>query len=143
MSANSQLLDQYVERYNAGDLDGVMDLYAEDAVQIMPEGTFIGRSAIRDRLARDLIALPDISWTVLSFVEQGETFADEWSFVATHTGPFRLPYGIDFPPTGKQLEIRGMELCVVRDGKLVVDNLYYDNMAALGQIGLIPQGATA
>ena len=44
------LLERYVELYNAGDLDGVMDLYAEDAVQLMPDGTFEGRSAIRDRL---------------------------------------------------------------------------------------------
>jgi hypothetical protein len=77
MSANSELLERYVELYNAGDLDAVMDLYAEDAVQIMPEGTFEGRDAIRERLARDLIACPDIDWTVLSFVEQGDAFADE------------------------------------------------------------------
>ena len=32
MSAYRRLLDRYVERYNAGDLDGVMDLYADDAV---------------------------------------------------------------------------------------------------------------
>ena len=47
MSANSELLDRYVELYNAGDLDGVMDLYADDAVQNMPDGTFEGRSSIR------------------------------------------------------------------------------------------------
>ena len=27
MTYNSELLDHYVERYNAGDLDAVMDLY--------------------------------------------------------------------------------------------------------------------
>ena len=37
MSANKKLLDRYVERYNAGDLAAVMDLYAEDAVQNMPD----------------------------------------------------------------------------------------------------------
>jgi predicted ester cyclase len=142
MSANEKLLDLYVERYNAHDLDGVMDLYAEDAVQIMPEGTFGGQAAIRERLARDLIACPDIDWTVLSFVEQGDAFCDEWSFVATHSGPFRLPDGTDFPATGKRVELRGMELCRVRDGKLVIDNLYYDNMTVFAQLGLIPQGAT-
>jgi steroid delta-isomerase-like uncharacterized protein len=143
MSANEQLLERYVELYNAGDLDGVMDLYAEDAVQIMPEGTFEGRSAIRERLARDLIACPDIAWTVLSFVEQGDTFADEWSFVATHTGPFELPDGGELPPTGRRVELRGMELVEVRDGKIVVDNLYYDNMAVMAQLGLVREGATA
>ena len=142
MSANSELLERYVELYNAGDLDGVMDLYAEDAVQIMPEGTFEGRSAIRERLARDLVACPDIAWNVLSFVEQGDTFADEWSFVATHTGPFELPDGTELAPTGRRVELRGMELVEVRDGKIVVDNLYYDNMAVMAQLGLVPEAAT-
>jgi hypothetical protein len=36
-----------------------------------------------------------------------------------------------------------MELVQVRDGKIVVDNLYYDNLAVLAQLGLFPQGATA
>lgn len=31
MSVYSDLLDTYVERYNAGDLDGVMELCADDA----------------------------------------------------------------------------------------------------------------
>ena len=143
MSDNEKLLELYVERYNAGDLDGVMDLYAEDCVQIMPEGTFVGRSAIRERLARDLVACPDIDWTVLSFVEQDDAFCDEWSFVATHTGPFKLPDGTEFAPTGKRVQLRGMELCRVRDGKLVIDNLYYDNMAVFAQLGLVPEAATA
>jgi steroid delta-isomerase-like uncharacterized protein len=143
MSANKELLERYVELYNEGDLDGVIDLYAEDAVQIMPEGTFEGRSAIRERLARDLVACPDIAWTVLSFVEQGDAFADEWAFVATHTGPFQLPDGSELPPTGKRVELRGMELVEVRDGKIVVDNLYYDNMAVFAQLGLVPEGAPA
>jgi steroid delta-isomerase-like uncharacterized protein len=143
MSANSQLLERYVELYNASDLDGVMDLYAEDAVQLMPEGLFEGRQAIRERLARDLEACPDIEWTVESYVEQGDSFCDEWSFVATHTGPFLLPDGTELPPSGKQVELRGMEYVQVRDGKIVVDNLYYDNLAVMTQLGLVPQGAAA
>ena len=103
MSFHSDLLDYYVERYNAGDLDTVMDLYADDAVQLMPDGFFEG----------------------------------------THTGALPLPDGSEVPPTGKRLKIRGMELVQMRDGKIVVDNLYYDNMALLAQLGLIPEGAIA
>jgi len=138
MSFNKSLLDRYVERYNAGDLHTVMDLYAEDAVQLMPDGTFKGRNAIRERLARDLTACSDVAHTVRSFVEQ----ADEWTFAGTHTGPFLLPDGTQILPTGKRVEIMGMELVVVRDGKIIVDNLYYDTMAVLAQFGLLPQGAT-
>jgi len=143
MEANRGLLERYVELYNAGDLDACMELYAEDALQRMHDGTFEGLGAIHDRLARDLHAFPDAKYVVESFVEDGGTFADEWTFTGTNTGPFRLPDGTEVPATGKPVEIKGMELVEVRDGKIVVDNLYYDFMAAVAQLGLVPEGAAA
>jgi steroid delta-isomerase-like uncharacterized protein len=143
MSANRKVLDRYVERYNAGDLDGVMELYAEDAVQIMPDGTYEGWNAVRDRLAQELDGFTELNHTVRSFVEQGDTFADEWTFVGTHTGPSRMPDGSELPPTGKRVEIRGMEVVQMRDGKIVLNALYYDKLASMAQLGLIPEGAIA
>jgi ketosteroid isomerase-like protein len=61
MSAKRQLLDRYVERYNARDLDGGMDLYAEDAVQIMPDGTYEGWNTVRERLAQELDGFTDLN----------------------------------------------------------------------------------
>src|SRR5262249_6324548 len=119
MSANKQLLDRYVELYNAGDLDGVIDLYAEDSAQGMPDGVFNGRPAIRRRLAQELTAFTDVHHTVVSFVEQGDAFADEWTFAGTHSAPFSLPDGSELPATGKRVEIRGMEIVrVAADGKI-------------------------
>jgi steroid delta-isomerase-like uncharacterized protein len=141
MSINSDLLDRYVERYNAGDLDAVMDLYAEDAVQNMPDGAFIGSSAIRERLSLELDAFTDVNHTVRSFVEQGDAFCDEWTFEGTHTGPLVLPDGSELPPTGTRVQIAGMEYCLMRDGKLILDTLYYDTTAVAVQLGIVPQGA--
>jgi steroid delta-isomerase-like uncharacterized protein len=144
MSVNRKLLDRYVERYNDGDLEAVMDLYAEDAVQGMPDGVFNGRSAIHERLARELEAIPDVTHTVVSFVEQGAAFADEWTFVGTHTDPFLLPNGTVLAPTGRRVEVRGMEIVRVGpDGKIVVNNLYYDNLAVAVQLGILPEGVAA
>jgi steroid delta-isomerase-like uncharacterized protein len=142
MSDNSELLDHYVERYNALDLDGVMALYAEDAVQGMPDGTYEGWNTIRDRLAQELNAFPDVTHTVRSFVEQGDAFCDEWTFAGTHTGTLVLPDGRELGPTGRRIEVKGMEYCQVRDGKLIVNTLYYDNLSVLAQLGLIPEAAT-
>ena len=143
MDANKELLDRYVELYNAGDLDACMDLYADNAVQRMHDGVFEGLDAIRDRLARDLDAFADARYVVESFVDEGDRFADEWTFTGTNTGPFRLSDGKVVPPTGRRVEIRGMELVEVRDGRIVIDNLYYDFMAAVFQLGLVPEGAAA
>ena len=97
MERYRSLLEKYVELYNAGDLDGVMDLYAEDSVQLMPDGTFEGRSAIRDRLGQELAAFSDLAHRYISYVEEDDAFADEWVFVGTHTGPVVLPDGTEVP----------------------------------------------
>lgn len=143
MSFNRDLLDLYVERYNAGDLDGVMDLYADDAVQQMPDGRFEGKAAIRERLAQELSGFSDVKHTVRSFVEQDDAFCDEWTFAGTHTSPFPLPDGTELPPTGKRVTIDGMELVLIDDGKVVLNTLYYDNLAVAVQLGIIPQPAEA
>jgi steroid delta-isomerase-like uncharacterized protein len=143
MNQNRELLDRYVELYNAGDLDGCIALYAEDATQRMHDGIFEGPDAIRERLARDLDAFADATYVVDSFLDDGDRFADEWTFTGTNTGPSQLADGSEVPATGKKVEIKGMELVEVRDGKIVVDNLYYDFMAAIFQLGLVPEGVPA
>jgi predicted ester cyclase len=141
MNRYEALLERYVERYNARDLDGCMELYAEDAVQLMPDGLFNGRSVIRERLTHELAAFDDIEWGLVSYVEQGDAFADEWSFAGTHAGPLLLPDGAELPATGKRVQLRGMELVRMRGDKIVVDNLYYDNLSIAAQLGLIPAAA--
>ena len=144
MSAHRQLLDRYVELYNAGDLDGVIGLYAEDSVQGMPDGVFEGRAAIRERLAQELAAFTDVRHTVRSFVEQNDAFCDEWTFAGTHSEPFPLPDGSELPATGKRVEIEGMEIVRVNaNGQIVLNTLYYDNLAVAVQLGLVPEGAVA
>lgn len=136
-TSNRDLLDRAVAVYNAGDLDGYVDLYADDAVLTTPEGTFKGRGEIRERFARELTALADVSFNVVSYVEDGNRFADEFVFAGTHTGPLLMPDGTQLPATGRRVEIKAMEMVEVHDGKMIVDNLYYDNLAVLVQLGVI------
>ena len=75
----------------------------------------------------------------LPYVEQGDAFADEWTFAGTHTGTLLLLDGTELAPTGKRVQVRGMELVRMRGDKIVVDNLYYDNLSVAVQLGLIPQ----
>jgi hypothetical protein len=36
-----------------------------------------------------------------------------------------------------------MEVVQVRDGKIILNALYYDNLASMVQLGLVPEGAIA
>jgi hypothetical protein len=51
----------------------------------------------------------------------------------THTGPLLLPDDTELTATGKRVEF-----VTARDGKIVVDNLYFDDLAVATQLGLVP-----
>ena len=142
MSSLRDLAEQGFQLYNAGDVEGLVNLYTEDATLVTPWGTFEGRAAIHEAWRRDKAAFPDGTLTLDVLVEQGDTLADEWTIVGTHTGPLVMPDGTELPPTGKRIELKGMELVQLRGGKIAVHRLYWDNMAVAGQLGVLPGAAT-
>lgn len=138
MSSNRDAWEQARKLYNAGDLDGLANFYTEDATLASPDGTAQGRVAIRAQWSREKAAFPDRTLTVDVLVEQGNTIVTEFTWAATNTGPLYLPDGTELPPTGKRLETKGMDLVQVRDGKIAVHHLYWDNMALAGLMGFLP-----
>ena len=141
MSSIRDAYEQGIGFYNAGDVEGLVNLYTEDATRVTPFGTFEGRAAIREALSRDKAAFPDRTMTVDVCVEQGDTIAAEWTVAGTNTGPLLMPDGTELPPTGKRVELKGMELVQVRGGKAAVHHQYWDNMAVAGQLGVLPEAA--
>lgn len=87
MSGISDQYEQAIQLYNAGDIDGYVYFYADDAVMTLPRGTFPGRTAIREAWGRQAEAFPDQVLNVGATFEQGDTFADEFTWTATSTGP--------------------------------------------------------
>jgi ketosteroid isomerase-like protein len=56
-----------------------------------------------------------------------------------NTGPLAMPDGSQLPATHRSAEIPAMELARVRNGKIVEHRFIWDNMAFLGQLGLLPE----
>jgi len=56
-----KLYDVWQERFNAGDLDGLVDLYTEDVTYLSPEGKYlIGKEAVRNDFEGLLAIKPTI-----------------------------------------------------------------------------------
>jgi predicted ester cyclase len=141
MSSAREAYERSVQLYNAGDLEGIVNSFTEDGVLVTPYGTFEGRAAIREFSRRDIAAFPERTVAMDVIVEQGDTIADEFTFVAMNTGPFVMPDGTELPPTGKRVEVKGMELLQMRDGKIAAHHMYWDSMAVIRQLGLLPDSA--
>ncbi len=143
MSSIRGQYEQAIQLYNAGDTDGYVSFYADDAVMTLPRGIFHGRTAIGEAWGRQATAFPDQVLNVGATFEHGDTFAGEFTWTATNTGPLVLRDGTEVPPTGKWVEINGMELVRMRNGEIALHHVYFDYLTVLSQLGLLPWAVTA
>jgi steroid delta-isomerase-like uncharacterized protein len=109
--------------------------WSEDGVDdIVPLSVLRGRDEIVAFFRELFAAVPDLETTVTRVVAGERQAAVEWRMTGHFTGePFQ---GIDAP--GRRVEMRGLDLMEVEDGRIVGNTAYYDGMSFARQIGLMP-----
>jgi steroid delta-isomerase-like uncharacterized protein len=109
--------------------------WREDGVgDLVPIGVMRGREEIVAFFREVFAAVPDVEFTVTRVVAGERLAAVEWRMSANFTGaPFQ---GIE--PTGKPLELRGVDLMEIEDGEIVSSTAYYDGAAYARQVGMMP-----
>ncbi|HVD56813.1 MAG TPA: nuclear transport factor 2 family protein [Thermoleophilaceae bacterium] len=109
--------------------------WSEDAIaDIAPLGTLRGREEIAGLFGDLFAAMPDLETTVTRLVPGEHEAVVEWRMTGHFTGrPFQ---GVE--PTGKLVELRGIDLIEIADGKNTSLATYYDGMSFARQIGLMP-----
>ena len=110
-----QIVEQFVQRFNAGDADGLADLYTEDAVNHqVTQDPVEGRDAIKS-MFQDEFAAAEMTCLVEAIHEAGDVAILEW----------RDPIGL-----------RGCGFFTVKDGKIVFQRGYWDKLSFLKKHGL-------
>jgi predicted ester cyclase len=84
------------------------------------------------------MAFPNFKHVLTRCIESGDTIACEGKFVGDHTGPMGMPDGQSIPPTNKHVEFEWGGLAVIKNGKVASCNVYFDNMALMQQLGVVP-----
>jgi steroid delta-isomerase-like uncharacterized protein len=125
----------YFDAFGRRDLEAVAESWSENGVaHIVPLGILRGRSEIMKLLHDLFAAVPDLETTVLSIVAGEHEAAIEWRMDGHFTG--QAFQGVQ--ATGKWVELRGMDLIKIADGKITFAAAYYDGMSFARQIGLMP-----
>lgn len=109
--------------------------WAEDGVEeIVPLGVFRGPREVERLFSELFAAVPDAQSEVRRLLSGEREVAVEWRMTGTFTGaPFQ---GLE--PTGRRLELRGLDLLEIEDGKILSNTAYYDGAAFARQIGMLP-----
>jgi steroid delta-isomerase-like uncharacterized protein len=125
---------------NGRDLDRLVTYYdsaAED--DFVPFGVLRGPAAIRGFFEELFAAVPDARLHVDRVSGSGEDAVVQWTLTGMFTGqPFQ---GVR--ATGRRVEIRGVDVMVVRDGRMRLNTIYYDGLAFVRQAGLLPTAGGA
>jgi ketosteroid isomerase-like protein len=87
-----EVFQHHAEALIAGDLDGIVADYSDDAVFITPEGVLHGKDGIRQAFTKLLSDLPSAEWEVPTTIFEGDVLLIEWNAKSEST---RADDGID------------------------------------------------
>src|SRR6476620_6533658 len=87
-----EVFQHHAEVLIAGDLEGIVSDYADDAVFITPSGTLHGKDGVREGFTKLLADVPDAEWAVPTQIFEGDVLFIEWS---AHSEKTKAEDGID------------------------------------------------
>jgi len=80
-----------------------------------------------------LHAFPNIHYTLVDYVENGDRLVLHWLADGNHHGSF-----LKIPASGKPVTINGISFLRIENGKITEGKLFWDLAGVLRQIGLLP-----
>jgi predicted ester cyclase len=137
MGAAADLVVHQLHLVDQHDHAGAAAYETEDCEYVTPFASLHGPDAIR--AAREVLAngFPDAHHEILNVVDAAPDVVVEATWTGTHTGPLVTPQG-EIPPTGKGVAIPMAVVAHVEDDCITSTHIYYDNIALLNSLGLIP-----
>ncbi len=132
-----KLIEAHYQNVSTGNVDGEDEVFAANVVTLDPSvGRLEGLAAFKTYVTGFRTAFPDAQFVVDSWIESDTALAAEGRFTGTNTGPLVGPKG-EAPPTGKRMELPYVDVFQFESDRVVRHAIYYDQMAFLGQLGLL------
>ena len=78
-------------------------------------------------------SFPDVRWEVLDMIAEDDRVAMRLVMTGTHRGEF---FGI--PPTDRRVQVEGIHLLRIRDGKVIEHQGVNDDLGFMHQLGVLP-----
>ena len=110
-----------------------LDNFDKDIKAITADGNIEGIDDFKAYYNNYLTGFSDAEFNIVDVFGQGDKIVKHWNFKGTHDGDF---FGI--PATGKKIDLIGTTLVLMKDGKIIQEQDFFDNYSLLSQLGLLP-----
>jgi steroid delta-isomerase-like uncharacterized protein len=141
LDRNKALVNSFGEASNARNFDAVKAMLVPDFVrhcQATPGVVVQNSDQFIEYLKADATVCPDSRQTLQSIVAEGDLVAFSMKYEGTQEGPMG-----PLPATHKKMQLDVQGMFRIKDGKLAELWVTWDNLTALGQLGLFPPPAVA
>jgi steroid delta-isomerase-like uncharacterized protein len=125
---------KWVAGLNSGDISMADEVFQPDCVIHIngnPQRNLF-LDDFKQMLAGLLTAFPDLHFTINDQFACGEKVSTRWTATGTNTGPFG-----EMPATGKGIEIEGLIMDQVINGRVAKRWELWDQMGMMQQLGLV------
>ncbi|HEY8869447.1 MAG TPA: ester cyclase [Candidatus Limnocylindrales bacterium] len=143
MGTAKEAADRHLAAFNAKDADAVVGNESPEIEFVLPGAiTLRGRDQVKAYIEIFWRAFPDGQVSARQQIVTDEAAVTESDFSGTQTGTLSTPAG-DIPATGRQVTLRQVAVQRVRDGLIVSEHLYFDQLDFMAQLGQLPTPANA
>ncbi len=112
---------------HTGDLDAAEELFVADQAE-----------AAKQEAADFRRGFPDVVSTIEDLIAEGDKVVARWRSRATHRGDY-----MGMPPSGKEVQIMGISVYRIEEGKIAESWMVEDQFGLMRQIGAIPEPGQA
>jgi predicted ester cyclase len=134
---NKRLALIVIEALNARDLEPWSQKLSEEYAAEYPGVPVLNKTQSLGYNRRFVIAFPDTHFQVHSVVAQGDQVFIHWTVSGTQTERLATVTGRTIPPTRRRATVSGVLLTQVRDGEIVREGWYWDQLSLLDQLGIM------
>lgn len=142
MTRPEELAMRVLDLTDRQDWAGREALLTPDFDFVAPNGSGRGPAATTAYSRPFVGAFPGAHHEVDVVVSHGDVAAVEGRWIATHSGPLSTPGG-EIPATGRTITLPFAATMRVRGDRLASLHLYFDQLAFLAQLGVVPQSRAA
>lgn len=126
----SQVWDEIINQRKIDEIN--LQHFDPNITLISSPENIVGIESFKAYYQNYLTGFSEINFTIVDVFGQGDKIAKHWNFKGTHTGDF---FGIQ--ATGKTVDVNGVTLVQMKNGKIAQEQDFMDNMVFLQQLGLL------
>lgn len=127
-NGNFDVIKARYDAVNSHDLDRFESFYADGVEWRDPatDGSVKGPSAVRKRLESWIEAVPNLEWRLEELFGDGDKICARFTFTGEHRGALADRRGNELAATNGAIEIEGVGVYTVEDGRIVDSRIYFD-----------------